>query len=53
MHIDKMDREFYELFDMENDPHEFYNVIEVPEHAAIVAELRKQITNLFMKKLLA
>ncbi|TBL72390.1 sulfatase-like hydrolase/transferase [Paenibacillus thalictri] len=53
VHAVKMGREFYELFDLQSDPQEFYNVIDAPEHAAVVAELRKQLTNLFMKKLLA
>ncbi|MGG1554800.1 sulfatase family protein [Paenibacillus ferrarius] len=53
VHVVKMGREFYELFDLANDPQEFYNVIDAPEHFAVVAELRKQLSNLFMKKLLA
>jgi arylsulfatase len=53
VHVVKMEREFYEFFDLKNDPQEFYNVIDVAANTAVVAELRKQLLNLFMKKLLA
>lgn len=58
VHVNKMEhgqghREHYELYDLENDPHEFHDVIDKPEYAEIAAELRKQVVNLFLKKVLA
>ncbi|HEY0829139.1 MAG TPA: sulfatase/phosphatase domain-containing protein, partial [Bacilli bacterium] len=53
IHVVKQGKKFYELFDMEHDPFEFDNVIAHPGNASITAELRKQMTDLFMKKLLA
>lgn len=52
IHINKNGREHYELFDLARDPLEFNNVANQPEYVESLAELRKQIANLFMKKLL-
>lgn len=49
----KQGKEFYELFDLQQDPKEFDNIIARPEHASVVAEQRKQLANAFMAKLLA
>jgi arylsulfatase len=53
IHVQKNGREHHEMFDLSNDPHEFDNIVDLPEYAESLAELRKQINNLFMKKLLA
>ncbi|MFB9279432.1 sulfatase-like hydrolase/transferase [Cohnella cellulosilytica] len=50
--VRKQGREHGELFDRLHDPLEFENVIDRPEYAAALAELRLAINNLFMHKLL-
>jgi N-acetylglucosamine-6-sulfatase len=32
-----------ELYDMQNDPHEIHNLIDKPEHKALIADLRKRM----------
>ncbi|CAG7600791.1 Arylsulfatase [Paenibacillus solanacearum] len=53
IHVVKAGREHYELFDMEQDPLEFDNVIDRAEYAPALAELRNAANNLFLRKLLA
>ncbi|MCA8989521.1 MAG: sulfatase, partial [Planctomycetaceae bacterium] len=40
------DRHMAELYDLENDPHEFHNLIEVPEHKALIEDLNRQLNEL-------
>jgi arylsulfatase A-like enzyme len=37
-----------ELYDLENDPHEFENLFYEPEHAGTLAEIRLRLLNRFM-----
>lgn len=53
VHVAKGGETFAELFDLASDPAEFHNVAGRPENAAVLAESRKQLTELFMKKLLS
>lgn len=53
IHVNKEGREHYELIDLGKDPCEFDNVINRPEYAVKVSELRQQILNLFLKKVLS
>lgn len=50
--VERNDGKFYELFDMEGDPNEFYNVINNDEYRDVLSDLRKQIIDLFIQKLL-
>lgn len=45
-------REFYELFDLQEDPEEFHNVIDLPSNQRELATLRREVTNHFMETLL-
>ncbi len=38
-----MNRPPFELYDLENDPHEIHNLADSPEHAAILAELKQKL----------
>lgn len=50
--VHKGGKQFYELFDLETDPEEFYNVIDEPVHQAVVANLRREIANHFIDTVL-
>ena len=52
VHVRKGGKEFFEMFDMENDPEEFINIVDRPEYQREVAELRKAVVNHFVKTLL-
>ncbi|WP_248925963.1 sulfatase [Paenibacillus hamazuiensis] len=51
--VNKPDERFAELLDLRQDPHEFDNVIDDPAHAAHLCRLQRELTELFMRKLLA
>lgn len=53
VHIRKGNREHAELFDLQLDPHEFQNVIDRPEYARQLADLRQAIIDRWIPKLLA
>jgi len=50
--VRKNGKEFYEMFDMYKDPEEFINIVDKPEYQRDLAELRKAVTNHFIKTLL-
>jgi arylsulfatase A-like enzyme len=44
--------EFFELYDLTDDPYEFVNVVDDPRYYARLRELEKAALNLFMDQLL-
>jgi arylsulfatase A-like enzyme len=46
VHFYTPDVDYWELFDRKTDPHELKNVIDDPANAAVVAELKREVTRL-------
>lgn len=41
--IDYIHRPRFELYDLQNDPHEIHNLVESPDHAGLLADLQQEL----------
>jgi arylsulfatase len=52
IHLHKYGEQLSELFDLQKDPEELFNVIETPKYQREITMLQGEMINLFMEKLL-
>ncbi|GLX67747.1 sulfatase family protein [Paenibacillus glycanilyticus] len=53
VHVQKNGQQTCEMFDLAHDPYEYANIVDDPAYSAILSDLRGQLLNLYMNKVLA